>query len=201
MLLLRLFTCFAVAAALVIPPPPASTGIQARGRANRYKPPLERAWDSIKDLFTTGRPEHNTNYYFMSCTRPGPNDHNSPEAATRFAVEKVGCRHVGLVIGKTASRKREFEAVYIDLTIAAGGVLDDQGNVVNTKLIPDYTLWYGPKDNQWIRYIGKTTDRQANLRRLWDLAQRWVLEAGDGKALTVTYNCLTFYQYLAGALR
>ncbi|KAK2035962.1 hypothetical protein LZ31DRAFT_439307, partial [Colletotrichum somersetense] len=86
-----------------------------RDSDDKHTPPKVRAWESIKDLFIAGQPEPNTVYYFMSCTRPTAEDHDSREAATRFAIAETGCKHVGLVIGKTAPRKRVFDAVYVDL--------------------------------------------------------------------------------------
>ncbi|KAK1979200.1 hypothetical protein LZ30DRAFT_690827 [Colletotrichum cereale] len=186
---------FAVAAALVFPPSPAR--ISNPGRQVRSGPiNTAKAWKSIKELVPSG-PKPGRYYYFMSCTLPDSDPFKGQTedqmAVTKFVIKETGCKHVGLVIGRTAQEKDRFSALYFHLQVKPRK--DDEGGGPPTLiLIPRRTIWESPNDNQEIRWGGETTSAQADVKRLRSLSLAWLDLASD---FTMEYNCLTYYWYLA----
>ncbi|TQN64572.1 hypothetical protein CSHISOI_10861 [Colletotrichum shisoi] len=230
MKLLYLFTYFSMIAALAIQSSPIHTdhtGIEVRKepdrsspktpdpkadepkttdkKAKRKKADPSKAWKSIEHLFPLRYPHHNTYYWFTTCIKqediPRDDDDQGPDEVEDWAIAETGCAHIGIVVGKTARRTKEFKATLIDLVEYE----TLQGEV---SLGYRFIDWEAPINKQKLRYGGKTkaeakggktTKAKADITKLEANAELWLKE--KGKVYNMEANCLTFYRYIKSLLQ
>ncbi|CCF38060.1 hypothetical protein CH063_09252 [Colletotrichum higginsianum] len=175
-------------------------------KADKEKPDPSKAWKSIEHFFPSGSPQHNTYYWFTTCIAQGDNREpgdsgGEPDEVEDWSIAETGCAHIGIVVGKTARRKKEFKATLIDLVEfdtpegkeSLGYRFIEWGNPINKQ-----KLRYGGK-NKAKAEGGKTTKAKADITKLKAHAKSWLDE--KGKEYNMEANCLTFYWYIKSLLQ
>ncbi|KAK1950837.1 hypothetical protein LY78DRAFT_732086 [Colletotrichum sublineola] len=129
----------------------------------------------------------NSYYYFMDCVIASKK-YKPATFLARWALEKYGCSHVGLVVGKTNWLSNKFTATYIHVRLFNDGFWQTAHD-------------YSPMEDQYLIYGGRTSSSKASkakIERIIEKGEEWVKRAGIH--LTERYNCVTHYMYLKSFL-
>ncbi|TEA12399.1 hypothetical protein C8034_v006139 [Colletotrichum sidae] len=139
----------------------------------------ERAWEQAES-FVGSSLEHGKYYYFMSCDPAYARDRQETDAYLVYVISKTECAHVGLVIGKTSSYSKKFEAEYLHVKHLAGRWAQTRHD------------WDGTIAEQYLVYDGMRDS--VSMIMLWMRGMAWVMSAGS--KIDEKWNCLTYYDYM-----
>ncbi|KAK1951978.1 hypothetical protein LY78DRAFT_675247 [Colletotrichum sublineola] len=134
-------------------------------------------------------------YFFMNCETVEPG-YRYGDPGGQYVVDKVGCKHVGVVFGQVSESGNDFVAWYLHPKVLERRHWE--GDVLVTDSITwsqSQRQWY-PKPGQKLMYDygGPTTAEKADDNKVWSRGQDWLWDAQH--KFDKNWNCLKYYLYL-----